>query len=199
MIVKKTSKKFGRQLANGIIMSKVNYNIETWGNTTSRNRKKIDKIIVEAARITSEKNTEGRTDEWILKEARWLNTENNYINTIQNMVYKIINNQDEHYFKHYLTNTRNIRNKSHNKVGHHSVTMGRSKYTQQTFLYMAIDIYNRLPKEITLIKYQRRFKIWVKKYNLNNMIKLKSQDDNMEEIKIQEINEEIIIKCQEEY
>ena len=55
---------------------------------------------------------------------KWLNVEKNYENTTQNNIYKIINNKEDHYFKYYLTNNRNIRNKSQNKVGHHDIIMG---------------------------------------------------------------------------
>ena len=177
-------------------MSKINYNIETWGNTLKENTKKINKIIIEAAKIVIDKNTNGRTEEWILKEVNWLNLTKNYENTTQNNIYKLINNDEEHYFDYYLTKNRNIRNQTQNKLGHHDLTIGRSSYTQQTFLYKAIDIYNKLPRELTLIKEQRLFKKWIKKYNLNNNIKLKKQEDNKIIKIIHVINYDIIEKCQ---
>ena len=75
MIAKRVSKKFARQLANALIMSKIFYNIETWGATSKENRKKIDKIILEAAKTVTEKDTSGRTNKWILKELKWMNIE----------------------------------------------------------------------------------------------------------------------------
>ena len=57
--------------------------------------------------------------------------------------------------------------------------MGQSTYSQQTFLYHAVNIYNKLPRKITLIKEPLLFKKWCKKYNLNKNIKLKEQQDHI--------------------
>ena len=90
-----------------------------------------------------------------------------------------------------MTKNRSIRVKSQNKVGHHDGMMGHSMYSQNSILYQAVQIYNKLPKEITLIKRQHLFKKWVKRYNLNNKILLKHQEDyNKEEIH-QEINQDL--------
>ena len=68
--------------------------------------------------------------------------------------------------------------KTSNRVGHHNVFMGHSNHTQKSFLYKAIHLYNKLPKNIPLRRKQNLFKKWVKKYNMDNTIKLKEQDDN---------------------
>ena len=59
----------------------------------------------------------------------------------------MINHNKEHYMSHYLTKNRNIRTFSQNKVGHHDITMGHSNFTQMTFLYKAVNIYNKLPRK----------------------------------------------------
>ena len=87
------------------------------------------------------------------------------------------------------------RTKNDNKVGHHDVIMGHSNYTQKSFLYRAVNLYNKLPRDLTLIKQSRLFKKWSKKYNLNNNIKLKKQEDNI----IEEENEEDNVIYTEEY
>ena len=148
MIANKVSKAFARQLANAIITSKLNYNIEIWGKTSTSNKKKIDKIEIDAAKIVLGNITIGRTDTWILKQMKWFNVEKSYINAIQNTIYKTINSTDEHYFKYYMLNNRSIRISS-----------------QNTFLYNNINRYNNLPKEITLIKKQNIFKKWLKRYH----------------------------------
>ena len=119
-------------------------------------------------------------------------------NTVQNSIYKIINSNNEHSFKNYLTANRGIRNYSQNKVGHHDQSMGHSVYTQRTFLYQALNIYNKLPRELTLIKQNHLFKKWCQLYNLNNKIKLKDQNDNII-IYSQNIDNNIILECQNSY
>ena len=64
-----------------------------------------------------------------------------------------------------------------NKVGHHDPSMGHNSNTQKSFLYMAVNIYNKLPRNLTLIKNTNLFKKWSKKYNINNKIILKNQED----------------------
>ena len=48
---------------------------------------------------------------------------------------------------------------------------------QQSYLYRAVQVYNKLPKELTLIRNKNLFKKWLRRYNMNNLIKLKQQDD----------------------
>ena len=105
-----------------------------------------------------------------------------YENAMQNSIYKMINNKDEHFFKTYFTENRSIRISKQNKVRHHNVEMGRNQYMQKSYLYKALNIYNKLPRNLTLIKSAHLFKKWVKKYNLDNKIKLKDQDDYDEPI-----------------
>ena len=139
---------------------------------------KINKILEDAGRTVLCIKSYGRTKEWVMKEMKWLPIEKYYENSVQNTIYKFLNNDNDHYFKDYLTKNRTVRIQSQNKVGHHDVTMGRSIYTQRTLLYVAVSIYNKLPKNITLIKSQPLFKKWCKRYNFNNSIKLRDQEDN---------------------
>ena len=118
---------------------------------------------------------------------------------MQNYIYKIINSEEEHNFKDYLTKNRTIRMLKQNKVGHHDQYMGHSQFTQNTFLYRAVNIFNKLPRNITLIKQPHLFKLWCKRYNLNNNIKLKQQEDNVKII-IQPITSQInLLNCMDFY
>ena len=179
-------------MANALIMSKLYYNIEIWGDTSLTNRKMIDKILIEAAKTVIGTESVGRTNSWLMTKMNWLCVEKSYENAVQNYTYKIINGDDNHYFKIYLTTNRSIRNEAQNKVRHYGEEMGHSQYMQRTYLYRTVNIYNKLPRDITLIKNKTLFKKWVKRYNINNNIKLKIQEDYRREINNQEeeINEE---------
>ena len=111
----------------------------------------------------------------------------------------MLNNKEEHFFQDYLTRNRSIRILKQNKVGYHDPLMGFNSYTQRTFLYKAVNIYNSLPKNITLIRHQHLLKKWVKRYNLDRNIKLKDQIDYDENVNIQQVDQQIIIECQEEF
>ena len=125
---------------------------------------------------------------------KWLDTEKFYENAMQNSIYKMINNKDDHYFKTYLTEDRTLRIHKQNKVRHHNIEMGHSQQMQKSYLYRALNIYNKLPRNLTLIKSAHLFKKWVKRYNLNKNIKLKEQIDN-EEPMLQDVNEEEEEEC----
>ena len=139
----------------------------------------------------------GRTRNWMMLKIKWLTTQKNYENSSQNIIYKIITSEEDHYFKDYLLKSRSIRNKSQNKVGTHDQIMGQSIFTQKSFLYTSIELYNNLPKNLTLIKQQNLFKKWVKLYNLNNNIKLKNQEDNTIEYTPLNTNLDQIRECYE--
>ena len=200
MIANKVSQNFARQIANCLLISKINYHIEIWGNTSKINRKKIERIMIKAAKIVLGRKSLGRTDEWLLREMKWLKIEKMYENQLQNFIYKIMNSENQHYFNYYMKKkNRSIRIKAQNKVGHHDGIMGQSIYSQQSILYQSVQIYNKLPKELTLIKKQHLFKKWVKRFNLNNNIILKQQEDYNKD-DIQQISEEERrINCQNEY
>ena len=108
----------------------------------------------------------------MLNELKWMDTKTNYENAMQKCIYKIINNKENHQFKYYFTINRNVRMHAQNKLGPHDQIMGQSPHTHKSFLFRAIDIYNKLPKELTLIKTFPIFKKWIKIYNLDNKIKL---------------------------
>ena len=195
LISKAVSQKFARNLANSLIISKLNYNIEIWGDTSKYNINKINNILYKAAKIVLGSKAIGRTNSWMLKEMKWLDMQSGYENAMQNSIYKMINNKDDHFFKSQLIENRTIRIKKQNKVRHHSVEMNNNM--QRSYLYRALNIFNKLPRNITLIKIPHLFKKWVKKFNLDNSIKLKEQNDNEDDY-IQEDEEEHEEQCYNE-
>ena len=144
--------KFARTMANALMISKVNYNVDVWGKTNKHNLNKINQILEKAARIVLGNSSIGRTTDWVMTNMKWLKIELKYENSAQNYIYKLINGKDEHNFKHKLIGNRSVRIRCQNKVGHHDQEMGRNVYTQRSILYTAVSVYNKLPRNITLIK-----------------------------------------------
>ena len=175
LIAKSVNKKFARQLANALLISKINFNIQIWGNTTKSNINKIDNILYEAARTVLGSEAYGRSKQWLLAQMKWLNTNSNYENSMQNSIFKIINGENEHEFRQYFIENRSIRMNAENKLGPHSQVMGQSIHNQKTFLYRAVALYNNLPKNLTLCKTHSIFKKWCKHYNLNKNVKIPDQ------------------------
>ena len=61
------------------------------------------RIIIQAAKAVIGNKSNGRTNEWILREMKWMEIKNYYENQLQNYIYKILNTNNEHYFKYYFT------------------------------------------------------------------------------------------------
>ena len=196
-ISKFISLKFACQMANALLISKLNYQIDVWGHTSKENFKKIDKILIQAAKIVIGKESIGRSNQWLFTNLKWFDTKTRYENAMQNNIFRILNNQDEHDFKHYFTLNRSIRMMSENKLGPHHQSMGNSIHTQKSFLYRAIALYNNLPKNLTLSPNQSVFKKWCKLYNLDKNVKIPSREYNVNPRVMSLIDPEIIRKCEE--
>ena len=122
-------------------------------------KNKINRILHQAAKVVLGKEAIGRTYKWMLAKMNWFDVNTNYENSMQNEIFKILNSENQHDFKIYLTKNRNIRMYSENKVGTHDQDMGHSAHTQKSFLYRAINIFNKLPKNVTLSPNANIFKI----------------------------------------
>ena len=85
---------------------------------------------------------------------------------------------------------------SQNKIGPHHQIMGQSTHTQKSFLFRSIDLYNKLPKNLTLIKSFSIFKKWIKMFNIDNKIKLPERQDNTAEKERFLIDYDLIQKCE---
>ena len=70
---------------------------------------------------------------------------------------------------------------------------------QQTYLYKSIEIFNKLPRRLTLIRNLNTFKRSLKKYKINDKIELKEQNDNEDDQINHETNPITIRNCQELY
>ena len=88
---------------------------------------------------------------------------------IQKITQKLLNidNKNRHFLATLLTEKRNIRNLSQNKCGP-SVKINRTdKYSPKNFTNKAQDIYNIIPRQLTLLKDPNKFKKCIAKFTLN--------------------------------
>ena len=114
----------------------------------------------------------GKSDSWHLSQMGWMNVEKLNKFVIQKYTYRMINNDQEHYFRNYLLQNRNDQKRMACKLGPHKPQIGRSHFTQNTYLYRAIDIYNQLPDLITRMTRFSLFKLWLKKLNKNTRLEI---------------------------
>ena len=57
-------------------------------------------------------------------------------------------------------------------------------------------MYNKLPREITLLPNLKLFKIWLKKYHMNKQISIPKREDNKKILERQKISEDNISQCE---
>ena len=90
--------------------------------------------------------------------------------------------------QHFLTTkiklNRTIRMLAENKLGPKEVIDKKNLLISKTFSWRSKDIFNRIPRQLTLLKNNNRFKKCITKFTLNPNVKfiIPPQDDYKEDI-----------------
>lgn len=130
-------------------------------------------------------NPYGRTNEFILKKVKWIKIEQRYQMCIQKVVHKLLNhdNKNRHFLATILTLNRNVRKLSENKCGPRTRIERSDKFSNKNFTNKAMDIYNKVPRELSLLKDNNKFKKCIIKYTLIPTIvfRIVGQNDYNEE------------------
>ena len=113
----------------------------------------------------------------------WKNTNDLYEFSLIKYTHKIIMNENNpHNFRYYLLEGRNDLKRKSYKIGPHKPIIGRSQYTQSSYFYSTVNIYNKLPDNLTQIKKPSLFKSWLKKYFNDKNIQIPNNMMNPENI-----------------
>ena len=91
---------------------------------------------------------------------------------------------------------RSEKSKAQNKIGPYKPDMISKNLTQNTIVYKAVNVYNSLPKELTLCKNKTLFKKWLKRYYLDKSIILPEREYNSRIYIHHEVNLQIISRCE---
>lgn len=199
-ISRKIDKNVAKTLASGIFFGKMYHHLEIVGETSLKIRAQINNLIIKTAKNVLGYQAYGRTSEWMLKELKWLNFDQMHSISIQKSVYKFINPEDKeniHTFTDYMLTNRSVKYEAQNKIRPHKPEIGKHTQDQKTFLYKSVNLYNNLPRELTLMPNIKLFKKWLKMYYLRKEIVVPKREDNKIIINKQNINDENIIKCEE--
>ena len=113
-------------------------------------------------------------------------------------IHKIINNDqdNQHYLAVKIKDNRNVRMTAENKLGPKLEINKNNMFISKTFAWRSKDIYNRIPRQLTLLKNSKRFKICITKYTIDPNIKfiIPTQDDNKDNIN-SDMNKAIDFSC----
>ena len=155
-------------------------------------------MIIGVAIKTSDYNTYGKTNDYILKKQKWITTEERYQLTIQKMTHKLLNtdSNNRHFLAEIMTNNHTIRMSKENKLGPKSKIAANDKYTTKTFTLKNIDIYNRLDRKFTLLINTIKFKkcLNILYTNPQTTFKMKTQPDYDPKV-IMDYKSDIFLPC----
>ena len=114
-------------------------------------------------------NTHGRTNEFILKQLKWISIEQHYRLCVAKVINKLLNSnlQHSHFLSYKLTNNRTIQMIAENKTGPKPRIEINDNYTTKSFIFRAKDIYNRINRKLTLLKDSNKLKKCITKFTID--------------------------------
>ena len=151
-----TTKKVKLQLVNGLILSRLNYMICIWGNTSNSTKLKAQTVLNSAARFVNGSNKTTRI-KTLMEECNWMTIEELTIYFSMMNTWKTIWNQ----IPHYMTAKIQIDNQM--KI---STTTPRLQGTALSYRWSSINRWNILPetlrRQVQLSKFKTGLKKWIK-------------------------------------
>ena len=134
----------------------------------------------------------------MLKKIKWITVEQHYCLFISKTIHKIINNDknNQHYLSTKIKDNRTIRMISENKLGPKQVIDKKNIMISKMFAWRSKDIFNQIPRQLTLLKNTKRFKKCIMKYTIdpNTKFIIPHQDDFKEDLTI-DLNTAIDFSC----
>ena len=118
--------------------------------------------------------------------------------SIQKLSHKLLNsdNKNRHFLATMITHNRNNRMLSENKCGPQRKIERNDKYSNKTFSFKIINIYNRINRQLTLLKNHQKIKKCINKLTTNPNIKFnipKQNDYNGNEV--EKHQDEFLFQC----
>ena len=157
-IKKYLNPKMTKIIANAILFGKINYHLIIWPLINNNNLNKVNKIIENVARIVYGAEHIGRTFEFLLKNLNWFKIEDLHEMAIIKFIHKLLNKNDNHYLKDLITQNRYYKTLSENKIGpiknnanNLQNKIGLGTLEIKSVINKSQNIYNKLPRELTLI------------------------------------------------
>ena len=175
-----------KMVLNGIFMSVIYYGACLWIGAPHYLKDKIQKLQLDACRLTIGRKADRWSKKKLLQEMNWLPVNEILKKESILMTHKIMktnNPEHMHYkmftkYKNYLT--KETRQTGMNNLGNLPKQIGNSKTTQYHYRVSAYKIFNQIPEELRLMNDPKIFKRWVNRYltnpkNLPSLIKKKKE------------------------
>lgn len=168
-LTKMTGRSFARQLANGIIMGKVEYAIALWGNSPKYQIQMIQKLVNKAARTVIGPCSLRWSIDHLMKEMGWLKLTDLIKYHQASLAHQVVFHRSPE-FIHEKLNPKDGATRSHRgyKLGPKPNSRGQTTYTKNNFTSTIYEMYNKLPSILTSIPPKTIFKTRLRRYFVNN-------------------------------
>lgn len=168
-LVKHTGRKFAIQLANGMIMSKIEYAIALWGTSPQYVIDIIQRQLNRAARAVLGPTTQRWSVYRLMTAMGWLRL-NDLIKYHQScLIHQLVFTGSPQYLhdKIVCPDPGKTRTHKNRKIGTKPHDRGKSMYTKNNLSSSAYQVYNTLPGIITSIPVRSIFKRRLRRYFIN--------------------------------
>ena len=169
LLKKYVSFKMMKVFANGIFLSKLLYGAELWGGAPQYLKKKIQSLLLEAARVCLGLRVSNR---WgtnrLLKEMNWLNLEKYLLISSSRITHSIIHKQRPVLLAYkmkpnWVPGDPITRLSGPYKLGPRPRKIGRTLKTKYHFKSKAYEFWSQIPPEVQQIQEPHLFKKWLKR------------------------------------
>ena len=164
-IAKPFDLKFKVQLVHALLIGKIRYNIQTWGNISVELKYKINKIISKMVDKITNNIWFGRDSKWRMKKLKIPTFYRIFYDSSYIQTYKFLNQDKTNAMYFILTKDRNINLLAQNKCCTFNHDENPSYLTKLSFESNMRIKYNLLPRAITLSPNVNLFKKWLHKYH----------------------------------
>ena len=179
-IAKSYDIKFKSQLIHALLLGKIRYNIQTWGNVNVELKYKLNNIIQKTVERITNNTWFGRDISWRMKELRIPSYYRIFFHTSYKQTFKFINHDKTNMMNHILTKDRNIRLLAQGKCGSFNEEEIPSQISRLSFESIMRIKYNNLPRGITLSPNIEVFSKWLLKYHdMKEFDKYPHRNDNI--------------------
>ena len=158
-----------KKYANGIFLSKLLYGAELWGGAPQYLKKKVQTLLLEAARIVLGKRVSDRCSQsYLLKQMNWLSLEQILAVSSNRLTHSIVHKQKPAILAHKMRNSWKkgdiiTRLSGPYKLGPRPNTIGRTSLTKNHYRAKAYDYWADIPEIVQKISTPHLFKKWVKR------------------------------------
>lgn len=169
-IVKLTNFNFAKQVANGLIMAKIEYAIQLWGTATQADIDIIQKLANRAAKVVLGHKANRWSIDKIMRNMNWLKVKELISYHQATLIHQILHTGRPEYLYDRLAVTSQgvTRSRANDKLGPWPSTTGKTIFTSNIFIARSYKIYNELPGILTIIQSKKLFKIRLRRYLMDN-------------------------------